>query len=270
MSSMLHQNYNPQYPNASIRSLGSSLLDQDPISETSFWEFDALTPNLISFDEADSLPCFQEGSSFGQEYIHRLLSTPVILPIVIQPILNSNPPCRVICTTALQDPQDHHQHTTRSIVSDEEEVSSEDDLTSVASEESKTKKTKSKKEKKTPEEKRQEKRSKMIPGRPPCVLQQDDAVLEKGTKCRLHAGNKKLLKMVRARCARYKAATRKEKSIIAQGIIQHFKASSSGQGRFLIREDASAEWYEVQEKFVYEKVTHMLRDQAKEPRHPRQ
>ncbi|CAJ1938010.1 unnamed protein product [Cylindrotheca closterium] len=103
-------------------------------------------------------------------------------------------------------------------------------------------------------------RAKMIPGGRHCKLQDNDTVLERGSKNNQHAGSKKLLGMVRSQCQLYEIAPKIEKGRIIQDIMKGFKSSG---GRFLIREDKRSNWYEALDKPVHDKLGHMLRDQAR-------
>jgi hypothetical protein len=63
-------------------------------------------------------------------------------------------------------------------------------------------------------------RTKMIPGGRPCNLQDNDAMLERGSKDNHHTGSKKLREIVRAWCKLYELASKAERGRIIQDVMR--------------------------------------------------
>jgi hypothetical protein len=81
-----------------------------------------------------------------------------------------------------------------------------------------------------------------------------------------HTGNRRLRHLVLANRAEYQKATwRKDKTRITSGIIE---AVHSFGGRFLRLNEQTGQWYEVDDTYAHDKVSHALRT-AKDPERPR-
>lgn len=85
----------------------------------------------------------------------------------------------------------------------------------------------------------------------------NDVLCGRGGATNNHPGNKRFRAIVAHHMPEYLAARKKEKSIIAQRIVDHIKRQG---GRFLKRSDGNNTWIEVSDKKATEKTSQALRE----------
>ena len=85
----------------------------------------------------------------------------------------------------------------------------------------------------------------------------NDVLCGRGGATNNHPGNKRFRAIVAHHMPEYLAARKKEKSIIAQQIVDHIKKQG---GRFLKRSDGNNTWVEVSDKKATEKTSQALRE----------
>lgn len=88
---------------------------------------------------------------------------------------------------------------------------------------------------------------------------ENDVLMGRGGKNNQHSGNEKLRKMARSVCAKYASASKKGKSEISRGLVQHVRKMKP-PGRFLRRDPMTCTWEDVGDEIAREKASQVLRD----------